>query len=112
MTGTWKIPDEEGGGTINLRLDQTRDDVARKFNRSENLRAFSERWDPDEYSYLANSRNDTESGNRTAKRHLTDKRGRSLGAAGKHLDMLAHAFSQNAMTRREILLDRAKPVAA
>jgi len=35
-----------------------------------------------------------------------------VGTAGRHLDVLVHAFSQNAMTRREILLDRAKPVAA
>jgi hypothetical protein len=98
---TWELPEFVGGGRIVLHHDETEEDKKSGFNRAENLRLFSEHGDKAEWNSLFGRRNDTESGNRIAKRHFPDKRARSIGPQGQLVDLIGHAFVQNAMARAE-----------
>jgi hypothetical protein len=84
-----------GGGTVTIRLDQTEADVARGFNRTENIRVIP-RSDPD-FRRLFGLRQDAESINRAHEDSLYLRRAHSLGHSRQMVDFLGWALSVNSL---------------
>jgi hypothetical protein len=91
----YQLPDRYGSATITVRLHGTDDDIARKLNRTENLRPIPP-GDPD-FERLFPRRNDAESINR----HLDDTmwlgRAHSIGHARQRLNLLGFALTVNSL---------------
>ena len=92
---TNEVPASHGGGTLMLRLDAIADDVARKFNRAENLRPFSPS-DPD-YQRLYPRRADAESINRFLDDTCWLGRAHSVGWQGQLLDLVGFGLLLNSV---------------
>ncbi len=91
----YEVPASHGGGTLMLRLDAIADDVARKFNRAENLRPFSPS-DPD-YQRLYPRRADAESINRFLDDTCWLGRAHSVGWQGQLLDLVGFGLLLNSV---------------
>jgi len=93
----YRLPPSAGGGTITVRLHATDDDVRRRFNRTENIRAIPAA-DPD-FAALYRRRNDAESINRALDDTLWLRRAHSIGHARQHLNLLTYALGVNSLAR-------------
>lgn len=107
--GTWRlyltfsVPDQNGGGTIRVRLDQTAEDRARTdtagkskpFNREEHLRAFT-RLSPT-WATVYHLRPEAESHHRKLDDSLIREWAPSVGQHGQTWDMVMWAVTQNAL---------------
>ena len=106
----YELPAEYEHQTITLRLHGNDEDVARKLNRTENLRPIPP-GDPD-FERLFPRRNDAESINR----HLDDTmwlgRAHSIGHARQHLNVLGFALTVNSLALHRHQRHRAEPLAA
>lgn len=91
----YRLPDRFGGGAITVRLHGNDTDVARKLNRTENLRPIPP-GDPD-FARLYSRRNDAESINRDLDDTLYLRRAHSVGHARQHLNLLGYALVVNAV---------------
>jgi hypothetical protein len=101
------MPETYGGGTITVRLHGTKQDAARRFNRTENVRPIPPS-DPD-FPHLYARRNDSESLNRALDDSLFLGRAHSLGRARQQVEVLCWALMVNSMTlahHRDRLLPR------
>lgn len=98
--GTWRwhmelaVPEEQGGGLIRLRCDQTKQDTKTNFNRAEHLRLIPDE-DPD-YPELMGVRQDSESGNRIIDDALPRERAHSVGSPSQLWDLIHHTAVRNA----------------
>ena len=92
---TYRLPRHLGGGTFTVRLHATDDDRARKFNRTENIRAIAPS-DPD-FTALYRRRNDAESINRALDDTLWLRRAHSIGHERQHLNLITHALCVNSL---------------
>lgn len=93
----YEVPPEYGGGTVRLRLDSTKDDVSKSFNREEHLRAIPP--EDEDYEALYALRNDAESGNRTLDDSMLRERAHSVGRRGIQLNVLTWSIYRNAQAR-------------
>ena len=89
------LPDRYQAQRITVRLHANRDDAARKFNRTENVRAIPPS-DPD-FARLYPRRNDSESINRNLEDTLWIGRAHSIGHARQPLNLLGYALMVNAL---------------
>lgn len=92
----YRLPEHLGGGQITVRLHQDKDDKARKFNRTENIRPIAPS-DPD-FPRLYGRRNDAESLNRGLEDTLYLGRAHSLGWRRQQVEMIGWALMVNALT--------------
>ena len=106
--GEYDIPDDLGGGTIRIRLDQTDHDREIGFNRTENLRAIPPS-DPD-FKALYGRRADAESINRGLDDTHYLRRAHSVGHARQLLDHLGFGIMVNTFARCR--LERLRQLAA
>lgn len=103
LYGNYRIPDQNGGGTVRLRLDQTAQDRARTdsagkakpFNREEHLRAFT-RPSPT-WAMVYHMRPEAESHHRKLDDSLVREWAPSVGRLGQTWDMIMWAVTQNAL---------------
>ena len=99
--GTWRwyglytVPLTAGGGTIRVRLDTTREDRKRRFNRCEYLRPIPPR-DPD-FARLYPRRFDAESINRALDDSSWLGRAHSVGRDRQLLNLIGYALSVNSL---------------
>jgi hypothetical protein len=91
----YALPDRYQNQTITVRLHGNPDDVARKFNRTENVRPIPPS-DPD-FARLYPRRNDAESINRNIEDTLWIGRAHSIGHARQHLNLLGYALMVNGL---------------
>lgn len=91
----YRLPDEMGGEVILVRLDTTDDDVVRKFNRTEHLRAIPTD-DPD-WTRLYPRRSDAESINRALDDTLWLRRAHSKGRRRQLFELMGFALMTNAL---------------
>ena len=91
----YQLPDRYENQTITVRLHGNADDVARKFNRTENVRPIPPS-DPD-FARLYPRRNDAESINRNIEDTLWIGRAHSIGHARQHLNLLGYALMVNGL---------------
>jgi hypothetical protein len=91
----YRLQDQLGGGTITVRLHADRQDAARKFNRTENVRPIP----PDDPAFadLFRRRNDAESINRALEDTLWLRRAHSLGHRRQLLNLLGYALMVNSL---------------
>lgn len=94
----YEVPISHGGGTLMLRLDPTEADVARRFNRAENLRPIPPS-DPD-YRRLYSRRSDAESINRYLDDTCWLGRAHSVGWRGQLLDLIGFGLLLNSVALR------------
>jgi len=109
----YRLPDDLGGGTINIRLHADAEDSRRRFNRTENIRPIPPT-DPD-FKALYRRRNDAESINRALDDTLWLRRAHSIGHQRQHLNLLTHALTVNALAlhrHRQRISDPPLPIAA
>jgi hypothetical protein len=90
------LPPNYGGGVITIRLHNNDEDVARRFNRSENVRPIPP--SDSDFHVLYARRNDAESLNRGLEDTLYLGRAHSLGHARQHVDVLGWALLVNSLT--------------
>jgi len=90
------LPDAYGGGTVTVRLHGNAEDVARRFNRTENVRPIPPS-DPD-FQALYARRNDSESLNRALDDTMFLGRAYSLGHARQQVEILGWALLINGLT--------------
>ncbi len=90
----YRVPEELGGGTCRLRLDQSTDDKGVDFNREENLRVIAPD-DPD-HAALYGLRADTESGNKQVDDSFLRERAHTVGWRRQQLDMIMYSARRNA----------------
>jgi hypothetical protein len=90
----YEVPEEVGGGTLRLRLDQSAGDLSINFNREENLRVIAPD-DPD-HAPLYGLRADTESGNRLLDDSMLRERAHTVGWRRQQLDMIMWSVGRNA----------------
>lgn len=93
------LPSEYGGGTITIRLHGDDTDVARKFNRTENIRPIAPS-DPD-FKKIYARRNDSESINRGLDDTLWLTRAHSVGHLRQTVNLLGYALMVNGLTLLE-----------
>ncbi|MGQ0434861.1 MAG: hypothetical protein ACT452_20930 [Microthrixaceae bacterium] len=91
----YRLPDHVGGGTLTVRLHGDASDIARKFNRTENVRPIPPE-DPD-FRALFRRRNDAESINRALEDTLWLRRAHSLGHRRQLLNLLGYALMINSL---------------
>ena len=103
------LPKSLGGGVVTVRLHGNDEDVARKFNRTENVRVIPPS-DPDFKSLYAR-RNDAESINRAIDDSMWLSRAHSVGHARQHLNLIGYALMVNSLALLEHR-QRAAPLAA
>lgn len=91
------LPEEYGGGTITIRLHES--DTARKFNRTENIRAIA----PSDLDFkkIYARRNDSESINRGLDDTLWLTRAHSVGHLRQLVNLLGYALMVNGLTLLE-----------
>ena len=91
----YRLPDHLGAGVVTVRLHGDASDVARKFNRTENVRTIP----PDDASFrgLFRRRNDAESINRALEDTLWLRRAHSLGHRRQLLNLLGYALMINSL---------------
>ncbi|MGZ4114551.1 MAG: hypothetical protein ACXVQT_05675, partial [Actinomycetota bacterium] len=92
----YRLPKHLGVGQITVRLHQDKDDLKRRFNRTENVRPIPPS-DPD-FPRLYARRNDSESLNRSLEDTLFLGRAHSLGWRRQQVEMLGWAVMVNALT--------------
>jgi hypothetical protein len=101
----YRLPDHLGAGIITVRLHGSPEDVARKLNRTENVRVIAPT-DPD-FARLYPRRNDTESINRNLDDTLWLGRAHSVGHRRQLLNLLGYALMVNGLAlhrhRRRLL---------
>lgn len=95
----YRLPEEYGGGTITIRLHGDETDVARKFNRTENIRPIPPS-DPD-FKKVYARRNDSESINRGLDDTMWLSRAHSVGHLRQTVNLLGHALMVNGLTLLE-----------
>ncbi|MFZ6005757.1 MAG: hypothetical protein ACOYXM_17675 [Actinomycetota bacterium] len=91
----YRLPDHLGAGVVTVRLHSDASDVARTFNRTENVRPIP----PDDPSFreLFRRRNDAESINRALEDTLWLRRAHSLGHRRQLLNLLGYALMINSL---------------
>ncbi len=91
----YRLLDHLGGGVVTVRLHGDASDIARKFNRTENVRPIP----PDDPSFpgLFRRRNDAESINRALEDTLWLRRAHSLGHRRQLLNLLGYALMINSL---------------
>ena len=95
----YALPPDLGGGIVTVRLHGDDRDRARRFNRTENVRAIPP-IDPD-FARLYGRRNDAESINRDLVDSMWLGRAHSIGHARQWLDLLGYAMMVNALSLLE-----------
>jgi len=97
----YDVPADSGrkAGTVRLRLDQTSDDTARRYNRPEHLRAIPET-DPTFRSVQHPLRAAAESANRIIDDHLPRERLLHFGFKRNALSMYAWQAYRNTLTAK------------
>ena len=95
----YRLLEEYGGGTITIRLHGDESDVARNFNRTENIRPIPPT-DPD-FKCIYSRRNDSESINRGLDDTLWLSRAHSVGHGRQLLNLLGYALMVNGLTLHE-----------
>ena len=90
-----RLPLHLGGGVLTVRLHGDSDDVARKFNRTENVRPIP----PDDPGFreLFRRRNDAESINRALEDTMWLRRAHSVGHARQLVNLLGYAVMVNSL---------------
>jgi len=106
----YRLPDDYGRGIVTVRLHGDETDVARRFNRAENVRPISPS-DPD-FEALFRRRNDAESINRAIEDSLYIGRAHSIGHVRQHLNLLGFALMTNSLALRRHAIRRDEPLAA
>jgi hypothetical protein len=91
----YRLPERYGAGMLTVRLHGSPADIARKFNRTENVRPIPPT-DPD-FARLYPRRNDSESINRNLEDTLWLGRAHSIGHARQHLNLLGYALMVNGL---------------
>ena len=91
----YRLPERYENQRITVRLHANPDDAARKFNRTENVRAIPPT-DPD-FARLYPRRNDSESINRNLEDTLWLGRAHSVGHARQLLNLLGYALMVNGL---------------
>jgi hypothetical protein len=86
----YRLPLSYGGGTVTVRLHANHEDVARGFNRTENLRPIPPA--DDDFRALYARRNDAESINRALVDSLYLGRAHAVGHARQHVNLLGYAL--------------------
>jgi len=101
MYAEYDVPADSGfkAGTVRLRLDQTSDDTARRYNRPEHLRAIPET-DPTFKTVQHPLRAAAESANRTIDDHLPRERLLHYGFERNALSMCAWQAYRNTLTAK------------
>lgn len=95
----YRLPEVYGGGTITIRLHGDASDVARKFNRTENIRPIAPS-DP-AFKKIYARRNDSESINRGLDDTMWLSRAHSIGHVRQTVNLLGHALMVNGLTLLE-----------
>jgi hypothetical protein len=95
----YAVPESLGGGTVTIRLHGNSEDAARRFNRTEKVRAIPP-LDPD-FDRLFRRRNDAESINRGLEDTLYLGRAHSLGHRRQQLNLLGYALMVNSIALGE-----------
>ena len=103
------LPEGSGGGVVTVRLHGNKEDTARRFNRTENVRVIPPS-DPD-FKALYARRNDAESINRAIDDSMWLSRAHSVGHARQHLNLIGYALMVNSLALLEHR-QRAAPLAA
>jgi hypothetical protein len=106
----YTLPEDQGGGTITVRLHDNTEDWERRLNRTENLRPIPPS-DPD-FDALYARRNDAESINRGLDDSLYLGRAHSLGQLRQQAELLGYALVVNSVAIAEYRRRRAAPRAA
>jgi hypothetical protein len=91
----YALPHHYNSQTITVRLHNTPEDAARRFNRTENVRPLAPT-DPD-FPGLYARRNDAESINRDLEDSLWLGRAHSVGHTRQHLNLLCYALMVNGL---------------
>jgi hypothetical protein len=104
------LPPKYGQTTILVRLDASKADAARKFNRAEHVLAIPPS-DPD-FKRLYGRRSDAESINRGLEDTLYWNRAHSVGHARQFLNVLGYALMVNSLALREHRRRQSLPLAA
>ncbi len=91
----YRLPPEEGGGTVTVRLHGTEEDLERRLNRPENVRVIAPT-DPD-FAKLYARRNDAESINRALDDSLYLGRAHSKGQLRQQAELLGYALLVNSL---------------
>jgi len=99
MSAEYQVPapDQESGGYLRIRLDETAEDLIRGYNRPEHLRAFPES-DPTYVNVQKPLRASAESANRAIDDHHPRERLHHFGYETSHLSMLAWQAYRNGQT--------------
>lgn len=92
----YALPDKFGGRTLTIRLHGDESDVARKFNRTENIRPIAPS-DPD-FKKIYARRNDSESINRGLDDTMWLSRAHSVGNLRQTVNLLGYALMVNGLT--------------
>lgn len=92
----YALPQENGSGTITVRLHADESDAARRFNRTENIRPIAPS-DPD-FKHIYARRNDAESINRGLDDTLWLTRAHSVGHLRQLVNLLGYALMVNGLT--------------
>jgi hypothetical protein len=106
----YALPEDQGGGTITVRLHGNAEDRERRLNRTENVRPIPPS-DPD-FDALYARRNDAESINRGLDDSLYLGRAHSRGHLRQHVELLAYALVVNSVAISEHRRRRAATRAA
>lgn len=107
--GSYRLPDEYGGGEVSVRLHQNADDDRRRLNRTENVRPIPE--GSKDFKRLHRLRPDAESINRGIEDALFIGRASAKGWRSQLVDLRGHARLVNAITLARCRA-RGQPVAA
>ncbi len=91
----YRLPPEEGGGTVTVRLHGTDEDRERRLNRPENVRVIAPT-DPD-FARLYSRRNDAESINRALDDSMYLGRAHSKGQLRQQAEILGYALLVNSL---------------
>lgn len=108
----YRLPDDLGGGTINIRLHGNTEDSRRRFIPRTSARS---RPPIPTSKLLYRRRNDAESINRALDDTLWLRRAHSIGHQRQHLNLLTHAVAVNALALhryRQRISDPPLPIAA
>jgi hypothetical protein len=95
----YQLPLTYGGGTVTVRLHANKEDAARGFNRTENLRPIPP--GDDDFKALYARRNDAESINRGVVDSMYLGRAHTVGHARQHVNLLGYALVVNSLALLE-----------